>query len=110
MSFDKRDNARVYVPQDGDTLQSIAERETANGNEITWQEIAKFNWGTDDEDEVNEYLRDELGCYRRDDTNNFVISSDTEPRSELPNQLILQNNSISNHCELNNDLGGRSSC
>lgn len=83
MSFDNRDNAKKYVPQDGDTLQTIAERETAEGNEITWQEIAKFNWGTDNEDEVNEYLRDELGAYRRDDANNFIISSDADARGEL---------------------------
>ncbi|MFC1716731.1 peptidoglycan-binding protein [Candidatus Poribacteria bacterium] len=83
MSFDKRDNARIYTPQDGDTLQTIADRETAAGNELTWQEIAKFNWGTDDLDEVNEYMRDELGCYRRDESNNFVISSDDDPRSDL---------------------------
>ena len=83
MSFDNRNNAKKYTPQDGDTLQAIAERETAEGNEITWQEIARFNWGTDNEDEVNEYLRDELGCYRRDDANNFVISSDADARGEL---------------------------
>jgi len=83
MSFDSRNNARKYIPQDGDTLRTIAERETADGNEITWQEIAKFNWGTDDENEVNEYLRDELGSYRRDDANNFVISSDADARGEL---------------------------
>ena len=50
MSFDNRNNAKKYTPQDGDTLQAIAERETAEGNEVTWQEIAKFNWGTDDAD------------------------------------------------------------
>lgn len=83
MSFDNRNNARKYIPQDGDTLRTIAERETAEGNEITWQEIAKFNWGTDNEDEVNEYLRDELGSYRRDDANNFVISTDADARGEI---------------------------
>ncbi len=83
MGFDKRDNAKRYTAEEGDTLQSIAERETAAGNPVTWQEIAKYNWGTDDENEVNEYLRDELGCRWRDADNNFVISADDEPASDL---------------------------
>lgn len=94
MSFDKRENAKTYTPQDGDTLQAIAERETAEGNEITWQEIAKFNWGTDDEDEVNEYMRDELGCHARDDANNFAISSDDEPRSDLLIPVPFEKNGL----------------
>jgi len=83
MGFDNRKHAKKYQPQDGDTLQSIAERETAVGNEISWQDIAKFNWGTDDQEEINEYLRDELGCRLRDTDNNFVISGDDEPQGEL---------------------------
>ncbi len=83
MGFDKRKNANEYTPQDGDTLQKIALRETEAGNKLTWQELAKFNWGTDKTDEVNEFLRDELGCYVRDDANNFVISGDLEPEGKL---------------------------
>jgi outer membrane protein OmpA-like peptidoglycan-associated protein len=83
MAFDKRENAKKYTPQEGDTLQAIAERESAAGNEIAWQEIAKFNWGADDPDEVNAYLRDELGCRKRDEEKNFVISVDDEPQGEL---------------------------
>ena len=83
MGFDKRKNANEYTPQDGDTLHKIALRETDAGNKLTWQELAKFNWGTDKTDEVNEFLRDELGCYVRDDANNFVISGDLEPEGKL---------------------------
>lgn len=83
MGFDKRENAKPYVPQDGDTLRTIAERETAAGNPITWQELARFNWGTEDEAEVNAFLRDELGCRERDDANDFIISSADVPRSQL---------------------------
>lgn len=90
MGFDKRENAKKYSLQDGDTLRTIAERETSAGNPITWQEIAKFNWGTDKEDEINEYLRDELGCYRRDEANNFVISTDAEPQGELLIPILFQ--------------------
>ena len=83
MGFDKRKNAKKYTLRDGDTLQEIALRETEAGNKLTWQELAKFNWGTDKINEVNEFLRDELGCHVRDDVNNFVISGDLEPQGEL---------------------------
>jgi hypothetical protein len=83
MGFDRRENAKKYTGQDGDTLQSIAERETAAGNEITWQDLARFNWGTIKESEINEFLRDELGTRKRDGANNFVISSDDEPKGEF---------------------------
>ena len=70
-------------PQDGDTLQKIAERETAAGRKMTWQDIAKFNWGTTDPDEINRFLRDQLGCHKRDPANNFIISTDTKPKGKL---------------------------
>ncbi len=83
MGFGHRDTATSYTPQDGDTLEEIARRETANGNPITASEIALFNWGTDDPEAVDEHLRDELDCYVRGEDNRFLISSDSEPRSEL---------------------------
>ena len=52
MAFRNRDDAKIYQPQDGDTLKSIAERETAAGNLITWQELAQYNWGTQDDNEI----------------------------------------------------------
>ena len=83
MGFDTRDNAKSYIPQEGDTLQAIAERETAAGNPLSWQDLARFNWGTDDQDEINAFLRDELGARKRDADNNFVLSTDDEPPGEL---------------------------
>ncbi|MGD2123659.1 MAG: peptidoglycan-binding protein [Gemmatimonadota bacterium] len=83
MGFDSRDTSTPYTPQDGDTLEKIAQRETANGNPLTAAEIARFNWGTDDPEIVNECLRDDLDCYRRGEDNRFLISSDCVPRREL---------------------------
>lgn len=83
MGFDTRDSATRYVPRDGDTLEAIAERETAAGNPITWQDLARYNWGTADPDAVNEHLRDELGARLRNAANDFVLSADDEARSDL---------------------------
>jgi hypothetical protein len=49
---------------------------------MTWQELAKFNWGTDDQHEVNAFMRDELGCHKRDADNNFVFATDDEPKGD----------------------------
>ena len=83
MAFEKRDAAKIYQPQDGDDLEAIAERETAEGNAITGAELARFNWGTSDPEHIDELLRDELGCRRRGPDNRFVFASDDEARSEL---------------------------
>ena len=83
MGFDKRTEATKYKPKEGDTLKKIAERETASGNPITASDLAKFNWGTDLAEIIEEYLRDELGCYKRDAKKRFMISADCEMRNEL---------------------------
>ena len=83
MGFDKRDSAKKYSPKDGDTLKSIAERETAQGNPITPEDLARYNWGTDDPDVVDEHLRDEMGCYKRAPDKRFMFSDDAEPTGEL---------------------------
>ncbi|MBN1765967.1 MAG: peptidoglycan-binding protein [Sedimentisphaerales bacterium] len=83
MSFEKRDKAKKYTPKENDTLEKIAEKETQDGNKMSWQELACFNWGTDKQEVVNEFLRDELGCYKRDDQNNFIMSSDAEGKGEM---------------------------
>jgi hypothetical protein len=82
MGFDKKSAATKYTPQDDDTLEKIAERE-AGGKPLTAEDIAKFNWGTDDSDIIQEHLRDELGCYAYDPDKNFLISADVETQSDL---------------------------
>ncbi len=83
MIINRRSKSKKYKLQDGDTLEKIAEREGAKDFPLTGAVLAKFNWGTDDADVVDEFLRDELGCYKRGDDNHFVISADAEPRSDL---------------------------
>ena len=83
MGFDNRQAAKEYAAQEGDTLESIAARETAAGNELTWQELALFYWGTARPDYVQELMRYELGCHRRGDANRFIISTDDERKGEF---------------------------
>jgi len=67
---------KEYKVQDNDTLDSIAK---ANG--LTWQQLAKFNWGTEDEAEVNMKLRDKVGSRKRSSTDDtkFILSKDDDP-------------------------------
>lgn len=59
----------------GESLKSIAE---ANG--LTWQVLAEFNWGTAVPDEINEHLRDEVGCTKKTpDGYNYVFDDTDEP-------------------------------
>ena len=84
MGFEEKGDApRPYVPQEGDTLDSIAERETAMGNPITAATIARFNWGTDDPEEIEAFMRDRLGCRKRNKKNRFIIAGDDTPRFPL---------------------------
>ncbi|MHC4406966.1 MAG: OmpA family protein [Planctomycetota bacterium] len=83
MGHDKREAAKQYTPADGDTLKSIAKQESTPDHPLTWQEIARFNWGTDNPNVVDEFLRDELGCYARGDDKHFIISDDVVVRTPL---------------------------
>ncbi len=67
--------AKQYKVKDGDTLDSIAK---ANGT--TWQQLGKFNWGTDSPDEINKYLRARVGCTKKtQDGKNYQFSSNDNP-------------------------------
>ena len=83
MAFVSRNKAAKYTPQDDDTLASIAARESDAGNPITESELALYNFGSDDPDVVDEFLRDELGCHRRGGDKRFVISADAAVRTSL---------------------------
>ncbi len=64
----------VHV-QTGDTLESVA---TANG--LTWQQLARFNWGTEDQKEINRCLREIVGCTKRTaDGKSYKFHSSDDP-------------------------------
>jgi hypothetical protein len=59
----------------GETLKSIA-----SSAGITWQALAKFNWGTDAAEEVNEHLRWIVGCTKKTaDGKNYVFDNADSP-------------------------------
>ncbi len=60
--FAKASEAVEVKPADNDTLATIVAREPHAAEGITWQEVALFNWGTDAPAEVNEALRQTIGC------------------------------------------------
>lgn len=66
--FDKRDKAVEHTPTKGQTLGDIVESEAKkHAPTITWQELAKFNWGTSEKAEVNRALIEQLGADAVDD-------------------------------------------
>jgi outer membrane protein OmpA-like peptidoglycan-associated protein len=67
---------KYYTPQNGDNLEAIAKREASAGNKVSANEIADFNWGTHDATTVQEMLRDQLGCHKKDSSKNYVITDD----------------------------------
>lgn len=59
----------------GETLKSIAS--TAN---MRWEALAKFNWGTDDPDEVNKHLHLDVGCTKKStDGKNYIFDDSDQP-------------------------------
>ncbi len=59
----------------GESLDSIAK---ANG--LTWQQLAEFNWGTSVPEEINGFLRIQVGCTRKTaDGKNYIFDSSDDP-------------------------------
>ena len=76
--------AREYKVKDGDTLQSIADE--AGG--ITWRDLVKFNWSTDDPKKVAEALNRDLGCWIASD-HKGPIERYSFPGSIIPGILLV---------------------
>ena len=70
----------------GETLESVA---AAAG--LTWQKLAKFNFGTEDRKEVNAHLAADVGCSERAaNETDYVFTDEDEPGVLLvPKPLAL---------------------
>lgn len=61
--------------REGETLESIAKNAG-----LTWQKLAKFNWGTEEPKAVNRHLHNDVGCTRRTkDKKNYLFSAHDDP-------------------------------
>jgi hypothetical protein len=59
----------------GETLDGLAK---AAG--MTWKELANFNWGVQTPNEINEHLRDDVGCTKKtSDGANYVFDDSDDP-------------------------------
>lgn len=59
----------------GETLESIAQLYGYSADDL-----ARFNWGTTDTEEINDHLRDNVGCTKKtSDGRNYELSSSDEP-------------------------------
>lgn len=68
-------NATEYKVQDKDTLESIAKK-----NKIDPKDLAKFNFGTDNPDELEKLYRNIVGCLKKsDDGKKYVFTKDDDP-------------------------------
>ena len=78
----------------GETLATLAQ-----GNGMTWQQLAIFNWETCVLDQVDEHLRDDVGCKKRTrDSRSYVFDASDDPgivyipkpwaRSGLPTDVV----------------------
>lgn len=82
-AFKAFDKAKHAVIEARDTLETIAERESAGGNDISSEDISLFNWGTREPEHIQELMRDELGARERASPGEFVLSPEDEPNEPL---------------------------
>lgn len=59
---------------DGETLESIAQ-----AYDLTVDQLAKFNWGTTDADEIQRHLLLDVGCTTKDDSGRVVLTGKDTP-------------------------------
>ena len=106
MAYKSWQGSRLYQPAEGDTLDAIAEREAAAGNAISAEDIARFNWGAEDPEDVQTLMRDELGARARDGSLDFVLSPDDQARQELriPERAARSSSSTAAPCRRSHSI------
>jgi LysM repeat protein len=74
----------TYKVKTGDTLDKLAKKVG-----ITWKDLAKFNWGTDDPKQINNHLRWDVGCTKKSGKNYVFDDSDDPGTILLPEPLDM---------------------
>jgi len=77
------DNHKV---KKGESLDGLAKRVS-----MTWKDLAKFNWNTDEPEKINQHLRYDVGCKRKtSDGKNYMFDDKDDPGLiELPKPWSL---------------------
>ena len=85
--------ARVHKVADGDDLSTLL------GDKVTIKEFLRFNFGSDNQNKLNDYLRDYVGCRKKtEDGKNYIFTSKDDPGiiyipEELPEKSFSSNGS-----------------
>jgi len=65
----------IHKVKKGESIKSLAD-----GIGMSWQDLSKFNWGTDVPTEINKHLRDEVGCTKKTkDGYNYMFDDADNP-------------------------------
>lgn len=68
-------NFSEHKVKTGESLDSIARK-----NGTTWQQLARFNFGTSRPREINDALHEQVGCWKKTrDARNYVFTTEDEP-------------------------------
>ena len=95
---DRRANAYPWTPV---AFADVDTRQVSDGDDLvklgqvvdlSWEELANFNFGTDEPDEVNGQLRDLVGCTQPDRRGNYSFHDSDDPGLMfLPKQFKSEN-------------------
>lgn len=68
-------NIKEHKVKKGESILSLAK---ANG--MQWQELAIFNWGTSEPNQINVHLREDVGCTKKTaDGHNYMFDDSDDP-------------------------------
>ncbi len=90
-----------YKVSTNETLDLIAIK-----HDLTWNKLAIYNWNTDDEDEINIFLKTEVGCTKKINDNYIFESSNVPGIIKIPMPKINQIINFQDYIKQNQDTHG----
>jgi hypothetical protein len=85
--FKKRADATEYTPVAGDKFEEIVKTKCEAADQITWEEVALYNWGTKETNEVARALVELLGVRKWDDPD--PIKWELDPARGIGKKVLL---------------------
>jgi hypothetical protein len=77
-------NPLKFYFEEGDEIKTIAPK-----YHITWQQLTRYNWGTDKEREINWYLYEHCGCRELTSTGNYYFTPSPLKRVRIKNHEYI---------------------